>query len=82
MEGGGVYSYSTKPLSIDLAALLSDRKVPLDIDALIDALRLHDIRHIAYFSTCASAPRYRDMVNMTDVMYSGSHIQILTVPGL
>jgi hypothetical protein len=77
-----VYSYSTNPLSIALTPLLSQRMQPIDSAVLIDTLRSYAIDHIAYFPTCASAPRYRSMVDFTDVVYSGSHIQILTISEL
>lgn len=53
-----MYSYSTKPLSVDLAKVLSDKRSPIDMDILLSTLRSHGIEHIAYLSTCASAPRY------------------------
>lgn len=77
-----MYSYSSNPLSIDLVPLLSNRMQPIDFPVLLDVLRSHGIDHIAYFSTCASAPRYKSIVDVTDVVYSGSHIQILAVPEL
>lgn len=82
MEGWGVYSYSTNPLSQDLTKILSNRKAPIDIAALLDVLRFHDIQHIAYFSSCASAPRYRWLLNVTDMVYSGTDIQLLSIPDL
>lgn len=80
MEWWGVYSYSTKPLSVDLAKVLSDKRSPIDMDILLSTLRSHGIEHIAYLSTCASAPRYTWIVDLTEPVYSGSHIQILAVP--
>lgn len=65
---------------MDLAPILSNKMLPIDIDILLSTLRSHGIEHIAYFSTCASAPRYRELLEVTDAVYSGSHIQILTVP--
>jgi hypothetical protein len=82
MEWWWVYSYSTKPLSVDLEKVLSNRNVPINMDNLLAVLRYHGIEHIVYFPTCASGPRYHWLLDITDVIYRSDSIYLLRVPQL
>lgn len=82
MEGGGVYSYSTKPLSVDLVKVLSNRHIPINMNDLLSVLRYHGIENIVYLPTCASAPRYKELLESTDIIYRSDSIYLLRVPEL
>lgn len=82
MEWWWIYSYSTKPLSQDLANILSQPYTPIDIPALVDTLRLHNIGYIAYFPTCAGGIRYKGLLDASDMVYSGTNIKLLHISPL
>ena len=67
---------------MDLAKVLSNRNMPIRIDDLLLVLRHHGIEHIAYFPTCASAPRYRELLDVTHIIYESNSIYLLRVPEL